>query len=72
MGDNTKRNGPDAAKGLKVTYRVPEIDPDDPRAEDLHRRQIKAIAAIIRNAALRREREARESEGEPGSPAGPS
>lgn len=74
MGRDAKRSDLARAEdnGLKVIYRIRRLDPDDPRAEDLHRRQIKAMAAIIRSAALRREREARESEGEPGSPAGPS
>ncbi|MBS1864055.1 MAG: hypothetical protein JSS68_20365 [Actinobacteria bacterium] len=74
MGDDTKHNDPARAEGkdLKITYQVRVLDPDDPKAEDLHRRQIRAMAAIIRHATLKREREARESEGEPGSPAGPS
>jgi hypothetical protein len=65
VGRKTKRNDLARAedKGLKVTHWIRVLDPDHPGAEDLHRRQIEAMAAIIRHAALRREREAQDSGG---------
>jgi hypothetical protein len=65
VSGNTKRNDLARAedKGLKVAYRIRVLDPDHPGAEDLHRRQIEAMAAIIRRAASRRERDARDSGG---------
>ncbi len=54
MGDDTKHNDPARAEGkdLKVTYRVRVLDSDHPEAADLHRRQIAAVARIIRRAAV--------------------
>jgi hypothetical protein len=65
VGGNIKRNDLARAedKGLQVTHRIRVLYPDHPGAEDLHRRQIEAMAVIIRRAALRREREARDSGG---------
>jgi hypothetical protein len=65
MSGDTKRSDLARAedKGLKVTYRIRRLDPDDPRAADLHRRQIEAMATLIRQAALRRRRKAEDSDG---------
>ena len=64
MGEDTKRHELARAedKGLKVTYRIRVLDPDHPGAKDLHRRQIDAMATLIRDAALRR-RKAKDSGG---------
>lgn len=65
MGRKTKRNDLARAeeKGLKVTYRIRVLDPDRPGAEDLRRRQLKAIATIICRSASKRQRGAGDSEG---------
>lgn len=74
MGGDIKRNDLTRAedKGLKVTHRIRVLDADHPGAEDLHRRQIEAMAVIVRRAALRRKREARNPRGGTDPPAGPS
>lgn len=64
MSGDTKRSDLARAEGngLKVIHRIRRLDPDDPRAPDLHRRQIEAMATLIRQAALRR-RKAEDSDG---------
>jgi hypothetical protein len=54
VSGNTKRDDPAPAKGkgLKITHQIREVDPGQPGAADLHRRQIKAMARIIRQATV--------------------
>jgi hypothetical protein len=65
VGRDAKRSDLARAEdhGLKVIHRIRRLHPGDPRAEALHRRQIVAMARIIRHATVLRERERGEDSG---------